>query len=83
MFLTTKCLKRTRQQAEDELTLSLKRLKTDHVDLWQMHDLRTKQEIARILGPGGALEAFEAAKKAGKCHDIGFTGHFDPAMLRA
>jgi uncharacterized protein len=87
VFLTTKCLKRPRHQADDELTLSLKRLNTDHVDLRQMHDLRAKEEIARILGPGGAMEASEAAKKAGKCRDIGFTGHFDPAtqaaMLRA
>ena len=44
-------------------------------------------EIDRILSPGGAMEAFEAAKKAGKCRFIGFTGHFDPevhaAMLKA
>ncbi len=87
IFLTTKCLKRTRKEAEDELHLSLQRLKTDHLDIWQMHSLTKKAEIDQILGPGGAMEAFEAAKKAGKCRYIGFTGHYDPevhaAMLKA
>ena len=48
-----------------------------------MHDVRTPEEIKTILGPGGAMEAFEAAKKAGKCRFIGFTGHFDPETLAA
>src|SRR5215472_1276217 len=52
-----------------------------------MHDVRTREQIDQILGPGGAMEAFEAAKKAGKCRFIGFTGHFNPethaAMLKA
>ena len=86
-FLTTKSGKRTRKEAEEELHLSLKRLKTDHLDLWQMHSLMKKEEIDQILSPGGAMEAFEAAKKAGKCRFIGFTGHYDPdvhtAMLKA
>lgn len=87
VFLTSKTTKRTRQETEQELAASLKALKTDHLDIWQMHDVRTKEEIDRILGPGGAMEAFEAAKKAGKCRFIGFTGHFDPethaALLKA
>lgn len=80
IFLTTKSTKRTRTEAEEELHLSLKRLKTDHLDLWQMHSLTKKEEIDRILSPGGAMEAFEAAKKAGKCRFIGFTGHYDPEV---
>src|SRR5229473_1320570 len=87
VFLTTKTSKRTRSEAEAELALSLKALKTDHLDIWQMHDVRTREEIDRILGPGGAMEAFQAAKQAGKCRFIGFTGHFDPnthaALLKA
>ena len=46
-----------------------------------------KEEVTQIFGPGGAIEAFEAAKKAGKCRFIGFTGHHDPyvhlEMLKA
>jgi len=87
VFLTTKTVKRTRAEAEQDLAVSLKALQTDHLDIWQMHDVRTKEEIDRILGPGGAMEAFEAAKKAGKCRFIGFTGHFNPethaALLKA
>jgi predicted aldo/keto reductase-like oxidoreductase len=52
-----------------------------------MHDIQEESDIPRILGPGGAMEAFEAAKKAGKVRFIGFTGHHDPnvhvAMLKA
>ena len=87
IFLTTKSGERTRPGAERELETSLKLMKTDYVDLWQMHGVNTKQDIERILAPGGALEAFTAAKKAGKCRFIGFTGHADPAfnleMLRS
>ena len=87
IFLTTKSSKRTRKEAEQELHLSLQRLKTDYVDIWQMHSVQSKQEIDTILNPGGAIEAFEAAKKSGKCRFIGFTGHYDPevhaALLKA
>ena len=80
VFITTKSMKRTRKAAEEDLEASLRSLKTDYVDLWQMHDVRTSKEIDQIFGPGGALEAFEAAKKAGKCRFFGFTGHFDPQI---
>ena len=81
IFLTTKTGQRTRQGAEAELEQSLKTMKTDHVDLWELHGINRKADIARILAPGGALEAFEAAKKAGKCRFMGFTGHADPAPI--
>ena len=87
VFITTKANGRTRAGAEAELDLSLKRLRTDYVDLWQIHAVGEKEEVEQIFGPGGAIEAFEAAKKAGKCRFIGFTGHHDPhvhlAMLKA
>src|SRR5438270_205745 len=71
VFLTTKTMKRTAKEAQEELVTSFRRMKTDYVDLWQMHDLRTKEDIDQALGPGGAIEAFEAAKQAGKCRFIG------------
>lgn len=83
VFLTTKSAKRTAKEAEEELNTSLRLLKTDHVDLWQMHSIEKKEDIEQILAPGGAMEAFEAAKKAGKCRFIGFTGHFDPGAHEA
>ena len=84
VFLTTKSLKRTATEAALDLETSLRLLKTDYVDLWQIHSVQDKADIDKILGPDGALEA---AKKAGKCRLIGFTGHYDPvahaALLRA
>jgi len=78
IFLTSKTGQRTRAGAEADLEKSLKTMRTDYLDLWQMHSVGTKQDIDRILAPGGALEAFVAAKKAGKVRFIGFTGHADP-----
>lgn len=80
IFLTSKTTKRTKAGAEAELATSLKRFRTDHLDVWQMHSVSNKQDIDQIFAPGGAMEAFEAAKKAGKCRFFGFTGHYDPAI---
>jgi len=86
IFLTTKSPQRSREGAGQDLEKSLRALKTDYVDLWQIHQVNTTAEVERIFGPSGAIEAFEAAKKAGKCRFIGFTGHHDPevhlAMLK-
>ncbi len=78
IFITTKTADRSRSGAERELHLSLKRMKTDYVDLWQIHSVTTMDDVDKVFAPGGAIEAFEAAKQAGKCRFIGFTGHFDP-----
>ncbi|MEK7405933.1 MAG: aldo/keto reductase [Acidobacteriota bacterium] len=78
VFLTSKSSARTRKGAEDELHLSLKALKTDYLDLWQIHGVGELSEVEKIFAPGGAIEVVEAAKKAGKCRFIGFTGHHDP-----
>jgi predicted aldo/keto reductase-like oxidoreductase len=86
IFLTTKSPQRSRQGAVADLEKSLRALKTDYVDLWQIHQVSTMDEVEQIFAPRGAIEAFEAAKKAGKCRFIGFTGHHDPqvhlAMLK-
>jgi predicted aldo/keto reductase-like oxidoreductase len=87
VFLTTKTVKRTAKEVEQELETSLRLLKTDYLDLWQVHAVQNQDDIDKILSPGGAVEAFEAAKKAGRCRFIGFTGHYDPevhaALLKA
>jgi len=81
IFLTTKTTARTRKGAEADLEASLRALRTDYVDLWQIHALSEMKEIEQIMAPGGAMEAFEAAKKAGKCRFIGVTAHHDPDVL--
>ncbi|WP_438016264.1 aldo/keto reductase [Sorangium sp. So ce315] len=85
-FLMTKLDGRTRAAAEAQLEQSLRRLRTDVIDLVQMHEIIRMSDPGRIYGPGGAMEALVAAKKAGKIRFIGFTGHKDPdihlAMLQ-
>ncbi len=78
LFLTTKSAQRSRKGAEEDLEASLRALETGYIDLWQIHQVSTMEEVKQIFAPGGAIEAFEAAKKAGKCRFIGFTGHADP-----
>ncbi|NDV61937.1 aldo/keto reductase [Puniceicoccales bacterium CK1056] len=74
-FLATKTEIRTRREAKEELYQSLERLKTDHVDLWQMHCLIDPQEWETAMGPNGALEAFLEAREEGLVKYLGVTGH--------
>src|SRR3989440_419139 len=67
VFLTTKTQKRTATEALQDLETSLRLLKTDYVDLWQMHAVQSREDIDKILSPGGALDAFQAAKMDGHC----------------
>lgn len=83
IFLATKSTERTRAGAERQLAESLRNLQTDYLDLWQIHSVARLEEVEQIFGPGGALEAFVAAKKAGKARFIGFTGHHDPEVHAA
>jgi predicted aldo/keto reductase-like oxidoreductase len=82
LFLTSKSHGRTRQEAEDHLATTLKNLQTDHLDLWQVHDVRTRQDLEALSAPGGALEVFRWAKEEGFARFIGVTGHHDPDILQ-
>jgi predicted aldo/keto reductase-like oxidoreductase len=77
-FLMTKIDGRTKQDAAKQLDQSLKRLKTDVIDLVQFHEILRFDDPDRIFAEGGAMEAVVAAKQAGKLRFIGFTGHKDP-----
>jgi aryl-alcohol dehydrogenase-like predicted oxidoreductase len=81
VFLASKTHDRTRDGSLRLLDESLKRLRTDHLDLWQLHDLRTVQDLRAIFGRGGALEALVQARAEGRVRFLGITGHQDPAML--
>ncbi len=74
-FLATKTEKRTKAEALKELETSLRLLRTDHVDLWQMHCLVEDAEWATAMGEGGALEAFVEARERGLVRFLGVTGH--------
>jgi len=81
VFLASKTHVRTRDQALALLDDSLRRLGTDRLDLWQLHDLRTTEDLDTIFGKGGAIEAVERAKTEGRVRFVGITGHQDPAIL--
>jgi predicted aldo/keto reductase-like oxidoreductase len=83
-ILATKSMERTRAGFLAELDKSLRNLKTDHVDLMFMHGVQAVQDMDRILGPDGAMEAAIGARQAGKIRFIAISGHGRPdAMLDA
>jgi uncharacterized protein len=79
--LATKSAKRDAAGFAAELDRSLASLRTDHVDIAFIHGIQTPAEIDEVLAPGGAMEAAEAARKAGKVRFIGVTGHGRPDGL--
>jgi predicted aldo/keto reductase-like oxidoreductase len=74
-FLACKTEGRSKDDARAQLEESLRLLKTDHVDLYQFHALTKMAELDKVLGPGGAMETMEAAKREGKIRYIGFSAH--------
>ena len=78
VFLMTKTDGQISSVYNQQLEECLQRLRTDHIDLVQFHEVIRPGDPDRIFGPGGAMEAALAAKKAGKIRYIGFTGHKDP-----
>ncbi len=81
LFLASKTHDRSRDGALRLLDDSLGRLRTDHLDLWQLHDLRTMNDLDRIFAKGGAIEALTRARDEGRVKHLGLTGHHDPAIL--
>lgn len=81
VFLASKTHARDRDGALRLLDDSLRRLGTDHLDLWQLHDLREVEDLDAIFGKGGAIEAVERARADGRIRFVGITGHHDPAIL--
>ncbi len=80
VFLMTKIDGRTKESAAKQIDESLARLRTDHLDLLQFHEVIRLEDPDRIFASGGALEAVQQAKQAGKLRFIGFTGHKDPLV---
>jgi predicted aldo/keto reductase-like oxidoreductase len=83
IVISCKTKGRDKAAAQRELNQSLQRLKTDYVDVYQMHLLQTREEVKRALGPGGAIEVFTEAKKQGKAKHLGITAHTTRAALEA
>lgn len=81
VFQASKSASRSRAGAVEDLENTLAHMGIDYLDLWQIHDVRTEEELETIAGPGGALEAFLEAKASGTVRSIGVTGHHDPRIL--
>jgi aryl-alcohol dehydrogenase-like predicted oxidoreductase len=83
VFLASKTADRTRDGSLRILDDSLRRLRTDRLDLWQLHDLRTMREVDAIFSPRGAIHALAQAREEGRVRFLGLTGHHDPEVLIA
>ncbi len=80
-FLACKTTKRDAAGVREELEDSLQRARTDRFDLYQLHALISAEDVEQVTGPGGALEAFAAARDEGKVLNIGFSAHTEEAAV--
>jgi len=81
VFLATKSNARDRDGMLSHIEESLRRLRTEQIDLYQVHDLGTEEQIGRITASDGALRALEEARQGGLIRFIGVTGHRSPDIL--
>lgn len=81
IFLTSKSHERSGDGALKHLEITLKNMKTDFLDLWMIHDVRSPKDVEQIFAPRGAIKAFEAAKRNKLARFIGISGHRNPTIL--
>jgi aryl-alcohol dehydrogenase-like predicted oxidoreductase len=82
VFLASKTRDRSYDGSMRSLDASLAALQTDHLDLWQLHNVMRKDDLDRIFARDGAIHALEKARDQKRVRFVGITGHFDPAVLR-
>lgn len=83
IFLACKTTRRDAKGAQEELESSLRKLQTDHFDLYQLHGLSKMEELEQCFAPGGAMEVFLKAREQGKVRYIGFSAHSEEVALEA
>jgi predicted aldo/keto reductase-like oxidoreductase len=81
IFLASKSHERNGDGALKHLEITLKNMKTDFLDLWMIHDVRSPKDVEEIFAPRGAIKAFEAAKRNKLARFIGISGHRNPTIL--
>lgn len=81
IFLASKSHERTSDGALSHLEATLRNMRTDSLDLWMVHDVRTIKDIDQIFGPQGAIKAFESARRNRLIKWIGISGHRNPTIL--
>lgn len=82
VILATKTMKRDGKSATEQLENSLRMMRTDYIDLYQLHQVAQEKDWQAIMAPGGAMEAVSKAKEAGKIRHIGITSHSLPMALK-
>jgi aryl-alcohol dehydrogenase-like predicted oxidoreductase len=82
VFLASKTRDRTYDGSMRSLESSLASLQTDHLDLWQLHNVMRQGDLDQIFAKDGAIRALERAREQKMVRFLGITGHFDPAILR-
>jgi len=83
VIIATKTGARDRATAQEHLELSLTRLNTDYIDIWQFHNVSTFEAYEQVLGPSGAMEAAQEALRASKIRHIGLSSHSMDVALKA
>ncbi len=81
VWLSTNTHDRTYDGSMKLLEESLRNLQTDHLDLWQLHNVQRQDQVDQIFAANGAIKALEKAKSEGIVRNIGITGHFEPLVL--
>lgn len=81
VWLSTKTHDRTYDGSMRLLEESLTNLQTDHLDTWQLHNVKTQDQVDKIFASDGAMKAMEKAKSEGMVRKIGITGHYEPLVL--
>ncbi|MDR3563051.1 MAG: aldo/keto reductase [Negativicutes bacterium] len=82
-YLATKSFGRDKATMAKDIDISLANMRTDHIDLYQIHNLQRREDFETVMAPGGALEALKEAQAAGKIRHIGVTGHSIPLVTEA
>lgn len=82
-YLATKSMARDRAGMAKDIDTSLTTMRTDYIDLYQVHNIKRREDLDAVLAPGGALEALQAAQQQGKIGHIGVTGHNIPLLVEA
>ncbi|MGI6129129.1 MAG: aldo/keto reductase [bacterium] len=83
VIVATKSMARTKDGMMADIDISLKNLQLKYIDLYQLHNVRTKEELAKVLAPDGALAALREAQAAGKVKHVGITGHVLDVLVSA
>ena len=82
-YLACKTMKRLRSEAQPLMEESLKLLKTDYFDVYQMHELSTMEDLEQAFGPGGVMEMLQEMKEKGIARKLGITAHSEAVALKA